>query len=301
VRSIPIFDTNIFGHVQTGKIPESDWRKVMRHRPGVGWPLSLVTVLELLVDLDNVTEENFTEFRERIDIAFRLANGRILEDPKFLICKDLLRIPAPPHLIPPSAAVLQMYMSVIRHARSRDELLTGTVKAKRNRPSGLRGTDAPKVLVEDVKNQWISRVENTATILYPEWRACFERTRRRLPDEMRKALKQERDLEAEATEFTGEFLDWVGVGRKPEIIAELKPRLDAVVRFTTFVVGEFLRSNYSLEKHASDIFDQFQLHYLAMDEFTLVTRDHDLQHRTAGSPQASRIMSFETFLRNLCS
>lgn len=295
---MPIFDTNIFGHVQSGVIAESDWKYMLRHRPGRGWPLSLVTVLELLVDLDNVTDQNFTEFRRRIEIAFRLANGSILEDPKFLICTDLLRVPAPLHLIPPSARVLSMHMDVIRRARSREEILTGKVKSKRNRPSGLRGTDAPKVIVEGVKDQWLNRVENTATDLYPEWRMCFEQTGRRLPDKLRKALKH-KDFDAEATEFVGGFLDWLEIGRKPEIVAELKPRLDAVVRFTTFVVGEFLMNNYSLEKHASDIFDQFQLHYLALDGFIIVTNDPDLWNRTTGSPQASRIMSFEAFLRTL--
>lgn len=296
---IPIFDTNIFGHVQTGKIPQSDWKKVMRHRPGHGWPLSLVTVLELLVDLDNVTEETFAEFRERIDIAFRLANGRVLEDPKFLICRDLLRIPPPPHIIPPSAAVLLVYLDVIRRAQSLEQLLTGRVKAKHNRASGLRGTDAPKVIVEGVKKQWVSRVENTATSLCPEWRTCFEQTGWRLPKETRRALKQDQDLNAEAATFIAELLEWFGSEREPEVIADLKIRLDAVLRFTVFVVGEFLHRNYSLENHDSDIFDQFQLHYLALDEFIIVSNDADLWKRTAGSPQASRIMSFEGFLRTL--
>jgi hypothetical protein len=47
MRPIPIFDTNIFGDVQSGDIPAGDWRYLLRHRPGHGWPLSLVTALEL--------------------------------------------------------------------------------------------------------------------------------------------------------------------------------------------------------------------------------------------------------------
>jgi hypothetical protein len=260
-RPIPIFDTNIFGHVQSGKIPQSDWKRLLRHRPGIGWPLSLVTALELQVDLAHVEEKNFAEFRERIDIAFRLANGQILEDPKFLICKEVLHVPFPADLVPPSAAVLSMYMNVIRRARSLEELLTGTVKPKRDLPTGLRAGDAPMVIVEGVKN-----------------REAFE---------------------ARAMELTSGLLDWLGAEQKPEVVAEVKPRLDAVVRFTAFVVAEFLEGKYSAEKHASDVFDQFQLHYLALDGTVIVTNDRGMRTRTAESPQASRVMSFEDFLRTL--
>lgn len=101
----------------------------------------------------------------------------------------------------------------------------------------------------------------------------FADTGRRLPDEIRKAFKQGLDLDAEAISFTSELLDWFGVGKKPEVVAELRFQLDAVVRFTVFVVGEFLQRNYSLEKYASGVFDQFQLHYLALDGFIIVSND----------------------------
>ena len=299
MRTIPIFDTNVFGHVQSGEIPQSDWKRVLGHRPGLGWPLSLVTALELQVDLADVEEKNFAEFRERINIAFRFANGFILEDPKFLICRDLLHIPFPPDLVPPSAAVLSMHMNVIRRAPSLEALLTGTVKLKRGQPTGLRATDGPKVIVEGVKSEWIRLVEKTADAVYPEWRTCFDQTGWRLPVEMRKNLKYRKAFEARAMEFASGLLDWLGGEQKPEVVAELKPRLDAVVRFTAFVVAEFLEGKYSLEKNASDIFDQFQLHYLALDGFTIVSNDRHMWNRTAGSPQASRIMSFENFLRSL--
>jgi len=220
---------------------------MLQHRPGLGWPLSLVTVLELLVDLDNVKEQNFAEFRERIDRAFRLANGRVLEDPKYLICTDLLHIAPPPEVVPPSTATLRLYMDVIRRAQSVEELLTGTVKPKRNRPSGLRATKDPKLIVEDVKNKWISTVHQTADALYPDWRKCFAETGWRLPDQMRKALKYREAFEARSAEFTSGMLDWLGAAKTPEIVPMLAPRLDAVVRFTAFVVAEFLERKYSLE------------------------------------------------------
>jgi hypothetical protein len=156
-------------------------------------------------------------------------------------------------------------MRLIRRAPSLEAVLTGTVKPKRGQPTGLRATDGPKVIVEGVKSEWIRLVEKTADAVYPEWRTCFERTGWRLPREMRKNLKYRESFEARAMEFAGGLLDWLGADQKPEVVAELKPRLDAVVRFIAFVVAEFLEGKYSVEKRASDIFDQFQLHYLALD------------------------------------
>jgi hypothetical protein len=72
-----------------------------------------------------------------------------------------------------------------------------------------------------------------------------------------------------------------------------------VLEFTVFVAREFLLRNYSPEKHQSDVFDQFQLQYLAFDRFVIVSGDPDLSTRTRNSPQAARIMSFDQFLSNL--
>jgi hypothetical protein len=76
-------------------------------------------------------------------------------------------------------------------------------------------------------------------------------------------------------------------------------KLDASLEFANFVLREFLTSNYSVEKHASDVYDQFQLRYLAVDRFIIVTDDSDLTKRTVRSSQADRILTFEQFLRTL--
>ena len=73
-------------------------------------------------------------------------------------------------------------------------------------------------------------------------------------------------------------------------------RLDAVLEFTIFICREFLLNNYALEKHQSDVFDQFQLQYLAFQRFVIVTADPDLSKRTQESSQAPRIMTFQQFL-----
>jgi len=116
---------------------------------------------------------------------------------------------------------------------------------------------------------------------------------------MRKELESRLGLDAERTQFVESFLSWLGADTGPQSVAEMTRRLDAVLEFTNFVAREFLTRNYNLEKHESDVYDQFQLHYLALDRFIIVSADSDLSSRTINSHQAPRIMSLEKFLQSL--
>jgi hypothetical protein len=154
-------------------------------------------------------------------------------------------------------------------------------------------------LMAGPKRQWKETLERTADENYPDWRELFQKTGKRLPHEMRKKLELRSFWEAERPAFTKAMLTWLGAKTDPEVVAELSPRLDAVVEFTIFVAREFLVGNHSPEKHHSDVFDQFQLQYLAMDRFVIVTADPDLSKKSQHSPQAARIMSFDRFLQTL--
>jgi len=103
----------------------------------------------------------------------------------------------------------------------------------------------------------------------------------------------------ERAKFIETFLGWLGADTGPQSVAEMTRRLDAVLQFTNFVAREFLTRNYNLEKHESDVYDQFHLHYLAVDRFVIVSGDSDLSNRTRNSQQADRIMSLERFLQSL--
>jgi hypothetical protein len=151
------------------------------------------------------------------------------------------------------------------------------------------------------KKAWVRAVEQVADETYPAWRELYEQThrRRRLPPEKRKELEPRSAWQAKRPTFIKGLLEWLGASSGPEIVTELSTRLDAVIEFGFFVTREFLLRNYSLEKHESDIFDQFQLQHLAMDRFVIVTHDPDLSIRTRQSPQANRIMSFDEFLRTV--
>jgi hypothetical protein len=301
LRQSPIFDTNVFGDIQRGKIPQADWRYILRRRPSRGWPLSNITALELLVGVDATPPQNFLDVRDRIALAYDLSKGRILDDPRLLLCKELLRVPFPPNLLPPAADVVSRYIDLVRRANSLDELLSRGVLYKLwRRRRGFNMTAVLSDLMAGPKKQWVKEVEAMATEKHPEWRQLFQRTDKRLPPKMRKEVESQIYSLAQRTAFVEGLLVWLGVSTPPpETVAEITRRLDAVLEFTIFVAREFLLRDYSPEKHESDVYDQFQLQYLALDRFVIVSGDSDLSKRTAHSTQADRIMSFQKFLQSL--
>jgi|GEM_PF-1138703 hypothetical protein len=297
MQRVPIFDTNIFGHAQSGKIPASDWRFLLRRRPRGGWALSSVTALELLADLDDVGAERFAEFRDRIKLAFRLSNGVVHEEPRFLICRDLLNLPFPPELPHLSGELLSNYVSVIRRAPTLLRLREGV--PWRGGRASWSGAPTMKKVVDGVKGEWKRQVEAFVDGIYPDWRTEVEKTGRRIPREMRKEFIPEERWTVQDSHFVQSFLQWLHAKPDPPLLAEMTERLEPVLKFTRFVVREFMIGKYSLTKNDSDVFDQFQLHYLALDGFILVSHDPDMSKRTANSAQSDRILSFEKFLQSL--
>jgi hypothetical protein len=294
----PIFDTNVFGHVQAGLIPSSQWEYLLAHRPRHGWPLSQVTALELLAGVHFAGSDGFASVKRRVELAQLLSKGRVLEDPRILICRDVLHIPFPADQVAPAAPIISRYLDVVRRARTLDQLVQKGVpyRGKRLRVGGF---SVVADLMGGVKKQWVDAVEKMATETYPDWRALFQQSGRRLPAEKRKDLEPMSAWQTQREAFIEGILDWLHAKFDAGVVDEMCTRLDAVLEFAIFVTREFLLGNYSLEKHDSDVFDQFQLQYLAMDEFVIVSGDSDLSHRTKQSPQASRIMSFDQFLRAL--
>lgn len=301
MRLTPIFDTNVFGDVQRGLISQATWNSLLRHRPNRGWPLSSVTALELLAGLDAAKAEGFFDAKQRISRAYSLSNGIILEDPRILICKRILGIPFPADLVGPDAQTISRYMDFIRYANSLDQALSKRVQYK-GASAGIAGFDTTSVLAEVMvspKKQWMAVVERMADETYPGWREEHQRTGKRLPAEKRRELKQLSFWQRQRVSLVHSLLNWLAASTDTSTIKDMSQRIDAVLEFTVSVTREFLLSDYSLDNHESDVFDQFQLYYLAIDKFVIVTSDQRLLSRTRHSPQAARIMSFDQFLSTL--
>lgn len=266
LRLIPIFDTNVFGDVQRGSIKHADWNRLLSLRPRHGWPLSQVTALELLVGVHVVKPEDFVNVKQRIALAYDLSKGRVLNDPRLLICQEVLRIPFPPEEIPPASSVISKYLDVVRRATFKEQLLKQGVPYKGKR-ARIDSTSILAELMAGPKEQWRLAIERMADEHYPTWREHFAEKGRRLPLEMRRDLEPISAWHHHRGSFIKALLEWLHAPTSPEVISMLTERLDAVLHFTIFISREFLLRNYSPDKHHSDVFDQFQLQYLAMDRF----------------------------------
>ena len=296
MRLKPIFDTNIFS--LRNETQRREWQVLLHHRPSHGWPLSLVTVLELLAGLDGIPAEKFPALRAQVQRAYQLSRGRVLEDPMPMLCKEVLHIPFPARLVAPAASLLQRYMDVVRRAETLDQLLEG-VPYKGLR-AGLRTPSAVNDLVCNLKKQWVNALEELATARNPAWRDLFLNHGKRLPPEMRRNLESPSIWRTEGRTLIEQLLrGLLDTTPEQELIDVMVNKFSAVLEFSTFVSRAFLTGNYSIEKHSSDVFDQFQLRYLAMDRFVIVTGDPDLLKRTARSSQAARIMTIQHFLQTL--
>jgi hypothetical protein len=254
--------------------------------------------MELLAGIHHVQPDRFDRLKKQIEFAWNLANGRVLKEPRVLICEEVLHIPLPAGLVPTDVNIFSRYLDVVRRAQSRQQILDGKVPYGNFWTGGVQQTSVITDVVDGPKRDWVARLERTADELYPAWREHFEKTGRRLPPELRKEVEL-RSIHEERTKYGETFLRWLGANVSAESVKEISNKLDAVIEFTLFVGREFLMRNYSPEKHESDVYDQFQLHYLAIDRFVIVTGDSNLLKRTVQSSQAERIMSLEKFLENL--
>ena len=289
----PIFDTNVFG------LKDESARRFLRlRRPPHGWPLSLITALELLAGLDGIPEEKFENLRAQLGLAFELSRGRVLEDPTPMLCREVLHVPFPPRLVAPSASILRRHMDIMRRAKTVAQLFKGV--PYHGAVAGFKTTSVVNDIVNNLKLQWVSALENIAAAKNPAWRELFRREGRRLPPEMRRELAPLSTWEIEKHAYAEQLLrDLLEATPEPALVDVLLIRFSAVLEFSIFVVREFLIGNYSIEKHSSDVFDQFQLRYLAMDKFVIVTNDADLSKRVARSLQIDRVISLDGFLETL--
>jgi hypothetical protein len=258
MRLKPIFDTNIFGHVQSGLIKHNDWQSLLRHRPRPGWPASSITVLELLAGLDGLPPEKFNDLRAQVKLVFSVSKGRILDDPTRLLSRNVLRIPFPGDFVAPAPPVLYRYIDVVRRATSLAQLLKGV--PYKGRFAVLHTVSAVNTIVADLKQKWIASLELIATEKHPEWRVLFKEKGRRLPPEMRRELEPRSAWEPQERAFVEDLIrGLLGAIPEPALIQIVLQKFDAVLEFTTFVVRAFLTSNYSVVKNSSDVFDQMQL------------------------------------------
>ncbi len=303
MRLIPLFDTNIFTHARKGTISASDWQFLLRRRPPRGWPLSAITLLELLVGVHRIAPENFEHSKREVVLARDLSKGRVLDEPRVLLSEKVLHTAFPSTLVPISTKMLGQLMGVISQANSKEEIVEGRVQYKpslygKNRSAGIN-TSLVENLMAEPKEMWVKTIEAQLTEIDPNWREHFKETGLRLPEDCRSRLDGPEVWQQFRLRFSKSILEWLEARVSGPSPLEFSQKIDAVLRFTFWVVRESLLRSYAYSRHDSDVYDQFQLHYLADERYVFVTNDHKLRNRTTESSQASRILCFDQFMKGL--
>jgi hypothetical protein len=301
MRTTPLFDTNVFSDAANGDISQREWTLLKKQRPRRGWPLSAVTAMELLAGVDAVPDPQFSNARDAIRLAYELSAGRILPEPRALICEKIFARRLPEVEIRP--ALLSKHMLVACRAANKRELLEGRVLVARlSRHSETRGGFDPALitqLLRGPKETWVAALAAELDTKSPFWRERAERGKRHLPDESQKRMDQPEVWVQHRAGLLKSFTDWLAPGLTEEEVQKTGQRIDAVLQLAISIVKDVLLRNYAFSKHESDIYDLLQLHYLAFDQFTFVTRDQRLMSKLRQSSQADRILVFRRFLATL--
>jgi hypothetical protein len=213
----------LFGDLRRGHIAQTDWQYLLRRSPRYKWQLSSITALELLAGVDATPPCDFPDAKARIGSAYNLSMGRILEDPRHLLCKEVLRIPFPADQLPPSSAVIANYMDVIRRANYFDQLLNPGLPFK----GGKAKLDTTSILTEVMawpKLQWAATMERIADEMHPSWREEFKQTQRRLPAEKRKELGTSWQTRQRPM-FVKALLEWLKASETPDVMTDVSASL----------------------------------------------------------------------------
>jgi hypothetical protein len=176
---------------------------------------------------------------ERIALAYNLSNGRVLEDPRFMICTELLHIPAPQVALPSFARTVTKCIDIARRANSFDELVRTGVPYKGRRVR-INAISVLSEVMAGPKTDWIKTVENMADESYPAWRANLQATGKRLPATQTEGLERRSTWIALRPTYVKALLGWLGGSIEPSLVDKLSTRLDATLEFVTFVTQEFL-------------------------------------------------------------
>ena len=215
-----------------------------------------------------------------------------------MLCRDVLHVPIPDDLVAPDGSVLRRHMDLLRRAATLVQLLQGL--PYKGLHARFQDLSAVNLIVRDLESKWVSGLEVIATAHNPTWRELFRERGRRLPPEIRQEIDPPFAWNTEKRAFIEILLrDLLKTRPEPALVDVMMEKLSAVVEFTMFVLHAFLTGNYSIEKNSSDVFDQFQLRYPAMDRFVIITGDPDLSNRTLRSSQGGRITTFHDFLQTL--
>lgn len=287
MQLLPIFDTSVFLDLDGSKrrISTADWQLVEQKAPENGWPLSAITVFELLIGLAGCGHQSFAKAQNPLRIAQTISRGRVLEPPKAFIVKELFSeknsgpVVAPHHL--------EKWLEIACLARTRDELIARLDLT----PLDIHlGGYSNKHAV--AKRQLLANVN-------PNWRKTRASAGASLPEATRNQLRDRFPLERWKSSLRKGFLSKRGVEPTELNLATFGPRVDAALTLRAELLRQTLLGSYEFDRNSNEDRDVEQLFYLARENNCFVTQDNRLVQLVQQSSQSNRIYSFESFLASL--
>ena len=278
VRPKLFLDTNVCINVASGRIPPREWSRVQRHiNKRYRYCISFITVKELFSKLARGADDYIDKNKAPLRVLYGLAKRRFLPYPSVFTLRTVLNMQsaarvADTHSLPEEVA-LEDELNAVLDAPGKAQLKAGFVMRKKEKTL-FRTFDLDDFDVHENGPQ-----NEHADLLQGMREGSIDK-----PDPLKVAawMLHQHDLPP-----------------YPEQCERLAASLDAAYRFGYSLSQMTKDPAYDFHRHASDWGDTLQLMYLCDESMHFLTSDRDFRIRTKGSAQASRILLYPDFVRDL--
>lgn len=285
MRLIPIFDTSAIINLSERDSADPGLNRLKSLVPQRGWPLSFVTVIELLNGLSRGGAEHFDESLKPVNLASYFSRRSVLWQSIPFVQKELLNIIDRRHQV--STENLKRYLSKLQQPDAKNDFAEGNF------------TFLPKIekLITTMRQEYTAFMVGFLDEKIPNWRSERQTSGSPLPQKAREELKRTLPVEKWKRDFAIHFVAISFNGRTPdELIRLVSDRCDAYLTLAVRVLRDSFMSGYRFEDNANDFYDEMQLLYLSRPWFCLVTEDTRLIGRTKKSSQCNRILTIDQFV-----
>jgi hypothetical protein len=285
VRLTTIFDTSAILTLSKRDSSDPALNRLISSAPQHGWPLSFITVVELLNGLSRGSVDQFDESLKPVRFAARLSRRSVLWQSIPFVQKELFNIVDRRHQV--STENLKRYLGKLQQPNAKDEFTAG------------KFTFLPKIeaLVNAMRRGYKDFMGGFLDEKMPNWRTEREKSGSPLPKKEREKLKCTLPVEKWKRDVAMHFVAESFNGRAPDAHVRLvSDRCDAYLTFTVSVLRDAFMTGYRFEDNANDFHDEMQLLYLARPWFCLVTEDTRWIGRTRKSSQSDRIVTIDQFV-----
>ena len=262
------FDTQIFSYVNK-TISAPDWRRVQKYlRACVDYVVTPNTLFELLNGLAGGDDDHFAENKRRAIELLRPSGTELLPFTGEFLGQNL-GVPLKRNFDTSPRRILSM----LHEARTKHDLLEGV---------GLTGRKNLE-LISGIDLNVVDSQTRTGKAL---WTA-----------ELEKIEKQGFKLPP-PEEWAASHFPEIGLPDTPDNRSRVAQMLSAAYEHLV-TISRDVQGGYNYRKNEGDWLDNQQLYYLSDPNFIFVTAEQKLRRKAENSPQASRILRFEDFLRQL--